>query len=186
MRRVPAKTETIYIVRHLGRLPLGTPYPAVAEHVAAVVDGLVRRGIARPRLMVDSTGVGAPVVELIGEKLGRHGRDLIAATFTHGDKYSQDDSRRIASVGKAHLVSKLQALLQTGRLKLPRTAEAEALGRELMDYEIRVDEDANDKYGAFKVGAHDDLVTALGLAVVYVEPPERIIRFFRGYPKGGF
>ena len=36
---------------------------------------------------------------------------------------------------------------------------------ELLDYEIRVDTDANDKYGAFKVGTHDDLVTALGLAV---------------------
>jgi hypothetical protein len=36
--------------------------------------------------------------------------------------------------------------------------------RELQDYEIRVDQDANEKYGAFKVGTHDDLVTALGLA----------------------
>jgi hypothetical protein len=35
----------------------------------------------------------------------------------------------------------------------------------LEDYEIRVSEDANDKYGAFRTGAHDDLVTALGLAV---------------------
>jgi len=62
-------------------------------------------------------------------------------------------------------VSRLQALLQSGRLHLPRTAEAEALAAELLDYEIRVDEHANDKYGAFKVGSHDDLVTALGLAV---------------------
>lgn len=29
----------------------------------------------------------------------------------------------------------------------------------------RVSENANDTYGAFKVGTHDDLVTALGLAV---------------------
>ena len=27
-----------------------------------------------------------------------------------------------------------------------------------------MDENANDRYGAFKVGTHDDLVTALGLA----------------------
>ncbi len=39
---------------------------------------------------------------------------------------------------------------------------------ELQDYEIRVDQDANDKYGAFKVGSHDDLVTALGLSVLTV------------------
>ena len=35
---------------------------------------------------------------------------------------------------------------------------------ELLDYEIRVDQNANDRYGAFRVGTHDDLVTALGLA----------------------
>jgi hypothetical protein len=29
-----------------------------------------------------------------------------------------------------------------------------------------VSEDANEKFGAFKVGTHDDLVTALGLAVL--------------------
>ena len=40
------------------------------------------------------------------------------------------------------------------------------LAKELLDYQIRVSEDANDKYGAFKVVTHDDLVTALGLAVL--------------------
>ena len=28
-----------------------------------------------------------------------------------------------------------------------------------------VEEDANDSYGAFRVGSHDELVTALGLAI---------------------
>ena len=161
---IPAKTEPVYIARHLGRLPLGTPYPKVAEHVAGVVTALVARSIARPRLIVDATGVGQPVVDILREALGHRGRDLIAATFTHGDRYTQDHRAGLASVGKAHLVSRLQALLQTARLKLPRTAEAEVLGRELEDYEIRVDEDANDRYGALKVGSNEDLVTALGLA----------------------
>jgi len=190
-RRIPAKMETVYIARHIGRLPLGTAYPRVAEQVAGVVEGLVGRGIARPRLMVDATGVGTPVVDILRERLGKHGRDLIAATFTHGDKYSQDNGARTASVGKAHLVSRLQALLQTGRLKLPKTAEAEALGRELGGYEIKIDQDANDKYGAFKVGTHDDLVTALGLCVVYQEPPPPArLRSYSGedllFPKGGY
>ncbi len=59
----------------------------------------------------------------------------------------------------------MQALLQTKRLRLPKNSDAEALAHELRNYEIRVDENANDRYGAFKVGTHDDLVTALGLAV---------------------
>jgi hypothetical protein len=74
----------------------------------------------------------------------------------------------------------LQALLQTSRLKLPQTREAEALAKELQDYEIKVDENANDKYGAFRVGAHDDLVTALGLCVVYQKPPSRVLRSYSG------
>jgi hypothetical protein len=68
-------------------------------------------------------------------------------------------------LGKADLVSRLQTLLQTGRLHLPRTPGAETLARELLEYEIKVAEDANESYGAFRVGALDDLVTALGLAV---------------------
>ena len=45
-----------------------------------------------------------------------------------------------------------------------RTDEADRLARELLDFEIRVTEDANERYGAFRVGSQDDLVTALGLA----------------------
>jgi hypothetical protein len=40
-------------------------------------------------------------------------------------------------------------------------------------HEIRVSENANDLYGAFKVGTHDDLVTALGLATQSDRAPWR-------------
>jgi hypothetical protein len=84
--------------------------------------------------------------------------------FTQGDRRVEQRDRSI-SLGKAWLVSRLQALLQTTRILLLRTMEAQALAQELLDYEIHVDEKANDTYGAFRVGSHDDLVTALGLAV---------------------
>ena len=113
-------------------------------------------------LYVDATGVGQPVVDLLSAATARP----IACYFTHGDRRTQERGR--VSIGKAWLVSRLQSLLQTGRLHLPATAEARQLAKELQDYEIRVDQDANDRYGAFKVGTHDDLVTALGLAV---QPP---------------
>jgi len=182
IQRVGMKTETIHTGRHLQRLPLGTPYPEVAAQVAAVVDGLVRRGVARPRIMVDATGVGGPVVDILRERLGGHARDVVSCTFTHGEKYGQDDDARTASVGKAFLVSRLQALLQTKRLKLPVTPESETLARELQNYEIRIDDDANDRYGAFKVGTHDDLVTALGLCVIYREPPSRVLQRYARSP----
>lgn len=37
--------------------------------------------------------------------------------------------------------------------------------RELQGHEITIDENANDRYGAFKVGTHDDPVTTLEIAV---------------------
>ncbi len=50
-------------------------------------------------------------------------------------------------------------------MHLALTDEMDAMQKELMDYEVRINEHANDTYGAFKTGAHDDSVTALGLAV---------------------
>lgn len=55
-------------------------------------------------------------------------------------------------------------LLSYGRVHLPQTREAFALKEELMNYTSRVNENTNTEFGAFKVGTHDDLVTALGLA----------------------
>ncbi len=151
-----------YMARYLQRLPLGTPYPKVAKRVGEVAEGVAARSESHPWVYVDATGVGQPIVDLL---LERH--PLVTPVyFTHGDRRVQDNTG--VKLGKAWLVSRLQALLQTGRIHLPCTSEARALAEELLDYEIRVDENANDKYGAFRVGTHDDLVTALGLAV---QPP---------------
>ncbi len=168
-------TDTHHLARHLERLPLGTSYPEVARRVATVVAGVAARGSGRPRLYVDATGLGTPVVDVL--RAGGVVADLIPVYFTHGDRRTEE--RGEVRLGKAWLVSQMQALLQTGRLHLPRTTEAEALARELLDYEIRVTENANDTYGAFKTGTHDDLVTALGLAaqeggepvIPYIPPP---------------
>jgi hypothetical protein len=156
--------ETRFLVRFLERLPLGTSYPDVAARLVSVVAGLVSRGVERVELRADSTGVGAPVIDILRAALRAEPCQIVAVTFTHGDRYERDGG--IARLGKAFLVSRLQALLQTGRIDLPATAEARALAEELQTYEIHIDQDANDRYGAFKVGTHDDLVTALGLAVV--------------------
>jgi hypothetical protein len=160
---VRRNTEIHHIARHVERLPLGTPYPAVAERVAAVVRGVhaATSGEA-PTLFVDATGVGTPIVDVLRAASVGDLAQLVAVYFTHGDRRKVE--RGEVKLGKAWLVSRLQALLQTGSLHLPRTAEAEVLAQELLDYEIRVTEDANDRYGAFRVGTHDDLVTALGLA----------------------
>jgi hypothetical protein len=55
---------------------------------------------------------------------------------------------------------------QTGRIHFPDTPEARELAEELQNYELRVSTKARAILGAFRAGTHDDLVTALGLAVL--------------------
>ena len=160
--RASGNPEQHHLVRHLERLPLGTPYPAVAARLAEVAAGVAARTGGWPVLFLDATGVGMPVVDLV--RAAGVGRRAVPVYFTHGDRRAVRAGPEV-TLGKGWLVSRLQALLQTERLHLPDTAEARRLAEELLAYEVRVDPDANERYGAFAVGAHDDLVTALGLAV---------------------
>ena len=169
------RPETRFEVRHLERLPLGTGYPAVAARIAEVVAGIETRPVApnhqppRIDLLIDATGVGRPVVDIVRDALKGSSCRLTPVTFTYGDQLVTVN--RELRLGKAFLVSRLQSLFQTDRVKLPANhPEAQAMVAELQAYEIKVTENANDTYGAFRTGAHDDLVTALGLAVLRDRP----------------
>jgi hypothetical protein len=168
-----------HVVRHLERLDLGTPYDKIVERLVAIVTSVHERVTEINRIggytlgdkeyadmlvYLDATGVGKPVADLMKAA----GVPVMPVYFTHGDRRNllrnEMTRQQYVHLGKAYLVSRLQVLLQYNRIHLPRTQEAVVLARELRDYEIKVDKDANDKYGAFKVGTHDDLVTALGLS----------------------
>jgi hypothetical protein len=153
--------EVHFLARYLERLPAGTRFPAIAERAGEVVLRLRERRVACSRFYLDATGLGQPIVELFRQY--SQGVKVTPVYFTHGDRREADWQQ--VRLGKAYLVTRLQLLLQTRRLHLPRTPQAESLAQELTTYEIRLPPDANDRYGAFSVGPHDDLVTALGLAV---------------------
>lgn len=160
----PGKREEHWFCRHIERLPLGTSYTHVARRIAEVARNAADRTRLAPTVFVDATGLGQPVLDTLAETGMTAYAGLVGVVFTYGDRLDRDD-RGGLRLGKAYLVARLQALLEGGRLHLPATAEAHQLARELQDYEIRIDANANDRYGAFKTGAHDDLVTALGLGV---------------------
>jgi hypothetical protein len=156
------RQEAHYLIRHLERLPLGTPFPDIADRLESIEAGIIERTRQHPSLFADVTGLGQPLIDLIKTSLPR--ARVIAVYFTHGDRRIEAEGN-VVTLGKAFLVTNLQTLLQTGRLHLPRTSQAERLAKDLLDFEIRVEENANERYGAFRVGSQDDLVTALGLAV---------------------
>jgi hypothetical protein len=187
-----------FIIPYLSRITVGTPYPDIARRAAEIIRGVERRMLweianthqipvylpevaekARDSIwvLVDATGVGQPVVDLLRELVP--GVKMCAVVFTHGEHCSVTWRAAEGTMGKGFLVSRLQILIQAGRVHLPRGEEAEVLIEELRDYEMSISDKGVDTYGAFKVGSHDDLVTALGLATLLDHKPMRTIRSYQ-------
>lgn len=157
-----------FVVRRLERLPLGTTLPAVAGRVAELATGIKEKTGHSPKVFVNATGIGQPIIKLIAEERLK----AVACYFTHGDRLIEK-GREELTIGKAFLVSTVKSLLQTERLHLPKTPQTTVLADDLVNFEVRLDDTANDRPGAFPVGVYDDLVTALGLAVFNEPPPPR-------------
>jgi hypothetical protein len=147
-----------YQLRHLERLDRGTPYPRIVEHVAAIVRS---PEIAdRSTLVVDATGVGRPVIDML--RAEQFKARLVAVVITAGVDVSHEGIYWHAP--KRDLVSAVQVLLQTERLKIaPALPAAELLARELESFEVRLSPAGYDSYSA-RVGEHDDLVLSVALA----------------------
>jgi hypothetical protein len=173
-------------VRHLQRWQLGTSYPAIVADVAETArrtDALLGDRqprynpligeVRQPEVVVDATGVGAPVTDLFQRE--RLPAKLRRVVITGGDTVSVDSgSWRIP---KRELVSIVQVLLQGGRLKVaPELPEATTLVRELENFQVKISIDtAHDSYGAWREGTHDDLVLAVALSLWFgMRPPMRI------------
>lgn len=166
-----------FLIRHLERLPLGTSYPKVCDRIIEIQNGLEARSQRhavlddengqgfRLELYIDATGIGLA----ISDELRHRGLRPTSCFFVSGDKRSERTGDTI-SIGKAWMVGRLQVLLQSGRVHLPDSAEADALTRELQDYEISVSDSGHASFNA-RSGKHDDLVIALGLAVGADTPP---------------
>jgi hypothetical protein len=150
-----AASPSIFQVGHLERVPLGTPYPGIVAHVGRLLGKLP----AGTELVIDITGVGKPVFEMFTYA----GISPCGVFITAGMAETRDGA--ICGVPKLTLVSRLQALLHEGRLKILRElAEAETLVRELQDFRVEFTATGHLTFNA-RSGKHDDLVLALAIAV---------------------
>ena len=156
-------------VRHLERFRLGTSYPAIVDRVKNVLatDALRRRSV----LVVDASGVGSPVVDLLRQA----GLQPVAVTITGGNAPTREPGGW--NVPKRDLVSSLQVLLQSGRLKFAESLpDMAVLLRELLAFQVKITDDAHDTYGAWREGAHDDLVLCVALACWYATRNQSWVR----------
>lgn len=78
------KMEKHYIARHMQRLPLGMPYTDVVKAIKDI-DGKVRErtnGKTRATYVVDATGLGAPVIDLLRREIEEYAR--VKASYLTG------------------------------------------------------------------------------------------------------
>jgi hypothetical protein len=105
--------ETRSYLRHLDRVVLGTSYPDVVRIVCDAVADVERFGPCT--LVVDATGVGAPVVDLLREA-GLSAR-VVAVTITGTDGMSRR-SNGDWFVPKRDLVTGSQLIAAAGGLRM--------------------------------------------------------------------
>ncbi len=145
-----------YDLRHIER-HRGIPYPQVVDRLRELLSRLP----GTPSLAIDATGVGRPVVDMIRDSNLK--ADAYAITITGGDEATRKGFDY--HVPKRDLVSSVACLLQTGRLRIPRTLpDVDVLERELLRFRAKISlSTGKETYEAWREQDHDDLVLAVAL-----------------------
>jgi hypothetical protein len=168
-------------LRHLERVPLGTPYTEVVDRVVVVTRSADLEG--QCQLIADATGVGRPVMDML-RRAGLGSRRLWPVLITGGDMetYANGHYR----VPKRDLIVGLQLLLQRRGLQIAKGLKfGPVLAREMAEMRVKITASGNEQYGAWREGEHDDLVLAVALACwgarrVYPNPPYGEEAYWRG------
>lgn len=150
-----------YSIRHIDRVRR-VAYDKIVERARMLCERLDEQ----PVLVVDATGVGRPVVDLL-ERF-RIRAEVVPVTITGGTAAVRHG--REWAVPKRDLASTTAVLMQTDRLLLgPTVPWAEALVRELQSFRVRISSSGHDTYEAWRESDHDDLVLSVSLAAWYGE-----------------
>lgn len=156
-----------YTLRHLERYELGLEYPIILKMVGQRMQHPSLKG---SRLIVDYTGVGAPVFDMMKER--RHlfnGARLIPILITGGERVSFDNKYKAWHVSKKVLAANLQSLFEESRISIPDKIIinginfSEKLIEELVNFQVKITKSANEKF-EHREGQHDDLVLSVALA----------------------
>jgi hypothetical protein len=159
---------------HLQRWQLHTSFPDIVADVVRMINNLnpALSPDGRPTLAVDASGVGAPVIDLF--KREQIKAQLKPIQIVGGANVSSEFG--MTRVPKRDLVSCVQVGLQSRTLKIASgLPDAETLVRELQNFQVKITDAANDTYGAWREGTHDDLVLAVALTLWCASrPPFRV------------
>jgi hypothetical protein len=154
-----------YAMRHLYRWQLRTSY---IDIVADVVRLFATPPLTGSTLVIDGTGVGVAVVDLL--RKAKPAARLVPVTITGGSHVARREAGSW-SVPKKELASTLAALLGTRRLQIsPGLPLAQTLAEELSNFKIKTNlATGSESFESWRETTHDDLVLAAALAVWHSE-----------------
>jgi hypothetical protein len=156
--RGPSKYAVVWI----DRFDLGTPYPEVVKRVAAVQRAPETGN--DPALVVDATGIGAPVVDRFKEE----GLRPVEIVFTSGQDVSRDG--RTYKVPKKDLATTVQTLLQNSQLAIAEGLEqAGLLVREMKHFRVKIAPSGHARFEHATEAESDDVLLSLACALWYAD-----------------
>jgi hypothetical protein len=181
-----ARGEFLYTweARAIKRYPTGTAYTEIVKDVVRIV----QRPELQPhvRLVIDSTGVGAPVAEMFSAALRNiPSVEMHTVSITSGENFSNVTNlsrvnlvaRGVWRVSKAQLIGAIRVVLEQRRFKIspdPDTGKpiehAAVLIRELQAFREKITEAGNTTWEA-RQGAHDDVILSACLPIFIGSQP---------------
>jgi hypothetical protein len=156
--------EPQYRLRHVNRFPPGTPFPLIVEMVAARAR---TTELHDSPMIVDCTAVGQVVLNHLRRALPAQAVNAVVIGAGHSLQLAEGIGWMVP---KKDLVSALQMVLQTRRLKVaPDLADAGVLATELANFRLRRVPVGDAATAEWREGLHDDLVLAVALTCWYAE-----------------
>lgn len=157
-----SRPEREYLLRHLERLELGTPYHAIVERLSAISQKI---GDGDTYHVLDATGVGAPVLEAARAKIDG---PVYGVIITGGSSDSYDSDAECYHVPKASLISQLQMGFSAGTLTAAQGIPMlDALMSELRSFRYEITAAGNTTFAPWREAEHDDLILSLAIGLWY-------------------
>lgn len=151
-------SEEKYVVSAVYRYPIGIEYHRVASHIIEQVLGFPYEGDVT--LVVDATGLGAPVLEQFRANLS----SVMGVTITGGSNFARKGND--FNIPKIDLISTLLSVVENRCLYFAQEIpELDTMIHELMAFQGHFSETGRIRYEGRQ--AHDDMVIALALGVWY-------------------
>jgi len=167
----PKTIPPTYEVVHVEAVPLGTEYPEIADTLAELM-GMAELG-EYPNLVIDATGLGRPVVDMIRKRRQSWNMRCVTLTAGAGEHYESP----MYYLPKVDVIASAQLVLQQHRITFVDIPQTDVLIEELRNFRVAISANGHETYNAAQ-GAHDDHVIALALGVWWLErhgPQQRAI-----------